>query len=110
MGPIKNQHVNGSKCGCCWSFATIAVVESINAMATGQMDVLSEQQLIDCDRSGGRRWVAWGCTVHRDQTAKCPLLQMDSSAAVGTPHPAAAYVSEGCYSHGMTPLLRGIPH
>lgn len=52
VGPIKNQHVNGSKCGCCWSFATIGVVESINAMATGQMQALSEQQLIACDKKG----------------------------------------------------------
>lgn len=44
--------VNGSKCGCCWSFATVGVVESINALATGQMDVLSEQQLIACDKKG----------------------------------------------------------
>lgn len=51
VGPIKNQHVNGSKCGCCWSFATIAVVESINALATGEMQVLSEQQLIACDKA-----------------------------------------------------------
>ena len=52
VGPIKNQHVNGSQCGCCWSFATIGVVESINALATGKMDVLSEQQLIACDKKG----------------------------------------------------------
>lgn len=52
VGPIKNQHVNGSKCGCCWSFATIGVVESINALATGKMEVLSEQQLIACDKKG----------------------------------------------------------
>jgi len=50
VGPIKNQHVNGSKCGCCWSFATVGVVESINALATGHLDVLSEQQLIACDK------------------------------------------------------------
>lgn len=52
VGPIKNQHVNGSKCGCCWSFATIATVESMNALATGKMEILSEQQLIGCDQAG----------------------------------------------------------
>ena len=110
MGPIKNQHVNGSKCGCCWSFATIAVVESINAMATGQMDVLSEQQLIDCDRSGGRRWVAWG--MHSTQGSNCqtPVDLDGQQCGRNSPHPAAAYISEGCYSHGMTPVLRIIPH
>jgi hypothetical protein len=63
VGPIKNQHVNGSKCGCCWSFATVGVVESINALATGHLDVLSEQQLIACDmkgeRAGSREYCCW---------------------------------------------------
>ena len=52
VGPVKNQHVNGSKCGCCWAFATIGVVECINAIATGQVVSLSEQQLLDCDHAG----------------------------------------------------------
>ena len=52
VGPVKNQHVNGSACGCCWTFATTGVVECIVAMATGKRISLSEQQLIDCDRAG----------------------------------------------------------
>ena len=52
VGPVKNQHVNGSACGCCWAFATIGVTECIVAMYTGQPIALSEQQLIDCDRAG----------------------------------------------------------
>ena len=54
MGPVKNQHVNGSACGCCWTFATTGVVECIVAMATGKPISLSEQQLIDCDRAGDK--------------------------------------------------------
>ena len=52
VGPVKNQHVNGSACGCCWAFATTGVTECIVAMYTGQPIALSEQQLIDCDRAG----------------------------------------------------------
>lgn len=54
VGPIKNQHVGGSPCGCCWAFATIGVTECIVAMATGKPISLSEQQLIDCDKAGAR--------------------------------------------------------
>lgn len=54
VGPIKDQHVNGSACGCCWTFATTGVAECIIAMATGKVIALSEQQLIDCDRAGER--------------------------------------------------------
>ena len=62
VGPVKNQHVNGSKCGCCWAFATVGVVECINAMATGEVASLSEQQLLDCDHAGG--WVALMRSLH----------------------------------------------
>ena len=75
VGPVKNQHMNNSPCGCCWvralqagrpqgcrarraahawhaqAFATIAAVECVNALVTGQNVALSEQQLIDCDRA-----------------------------------------------------------
>lgn len=66
VGPVKNQHVNGSKCGCCWAFATIGVVESINAMATGELVSLSEQQLLDCDHAGGAQAsiAAIDCCLH----------------------------------------------
>ncbi|KAK9073387.1 hypothetical protein SSX86_007711 [Deinandra increscens subsp. villosa] len=55
--PIKDQ----GHCGCCWAFATIGSVEAINQIVTGDLIRLSEQHLVDCDRShnkgcsGGRR-------------------------------------------------------
>ena len=62
VGPIKDQHVNGSACGCCWTFATTGVAECIIAMATGKVIALSEQQLIDCDRAGERSaWHLYAC-------------------------------------------------
>lgn len=59
IGPIKDQHVGGAPCGCCWAFATIGVTECIVAMATGKPISLSEQQLIDCDK--GAPWYDLGC-------------------------------------------------
>ncbi|XP_047970551.1 zingipain-2-like [Salvia hispanica] len=47
VAPIKNQ----GTCGSCWAFSTVAAVEAINKIVTGEMITLSEQELVDCDRT-----------------------------------------------------------
>lgn len=37
--------------GSCWAFSTVASVESINQIVTGNLVQLSQQELIDCDVS-----------------------------------------------------------
>lgn len=43
--------IDDKNTGSCWAFSTVATVEAINQIVNGELITLSEQELVDCDKS-----------------------------------------------------------
>lgn len=68
LPPIRNQ----GGCGSCWAFATVGAFECNIKIKDGKTVDLSEQYLVNCNRSG------WGCDggwwahdMHKNRTDQC---------------------------------------
>jgi len=48
MGVVSDVHSQGS-CGACWAITAVETIESANAVATGQLLDLAEEEVIACD-------------------------------------------------------------
>lgn len=50
------EYMAGYGAGSCWAFSAVGAVESINAIWTGNLLNLSEQQVLDCSDGGDCSW------------------------------------------------------
>jgi cathepsin L len=70
--PVKDQ----GECGSCWSFSTAEVVESYFALASGQLAVLSEQQILDCTSNPQECGGTGGCQGGTSEVAFEQIIAM----------------------------------
>ncbi|KAJ8447947.1 hypothetical protein Cgig2_028823 [Carnegiea gigantea] len=74
-------------CGSCWAFSTTGAIEGINAISTGELISLSEQELLDCDKTndgcdGGYMDYAFGWVINSggiDTEANYPYTGVDGT-------------------------------
>ncbi|GJU13728.1 cysteine protease XCP1-like protein [Tanacetum coccineum] len=59
--------------GSCWAFSTVAAVEGINQIVTGNFTKLSEQELIDCDTSFNNGCNRGTCDEKKDVSVRVTI-------------------------------------
>ncbi|CAH6420839.1 Papain family cysteine protease [uncultured virus] len=94
--PVKNQY----SCGSCWAFSTTGTIESMNAIKTGKLISLSEENLIDCSFNFGNQGCGGGL----------PSLAMDyviSNLGIDTEnsYPLTSVFYTDCLLPSMCPCL-----
>lgn len=82
VNPIKNQ----AQCGSCWAFATVANVEGVNFLKTKQLLSLSEQELVDCDKTTGDQ----GCQGGLPSNAYKDMIQNKIGLELESDYPYVA--------------------
>jgi cathepsin L len=104
ISAVKDQ----GQCGSCWTFGTAETVESYNALMTGQLPVLSEQQILDCTPNPMTCGGVGGCGGGTPELAYGMIYELGGLASEWT-YPYLSYWggnSSGiCYfnSTGATP-------
>ena len=72
ISAVKDQ----GSCGSCWAFSTVGSLEGHAAIAAGNLQQFSEQQLVDCDKDFGDL----GCKGGLMDTASQYLMQSKEPA------------------------------
>jgi len=89
-GVISNVKDQGG-CGSCWTFATVETIESYHALLTGDLPVLSEQQILDCTPNPQECGGTGGCMGGTSELALAHLIKMGGGIASEWTYPYKSY-------------------
>ncbi|CAA7047467.1 unnamed protein product [Microthlaspi erraticum] len=92
--PVKSQ----GGCNACWAFSAIAAVEGLTKIARGNLISLSEQQLVDCDRSRN-----YGCKGGSMEEA---FRYMAQSGGVSSENAYPFQVKDGTCRSSIKPVMK----
>jgi cathepsin L len=112
---VKNQ---GNICGCCWAFTTVATIEGIVKIKTGNSISLSEQQVLDCDEessgcNGGNFYNAFNSIIQSKGIVReedYPYIQNKQTCKLNGQIAAAAQITSyaNVVSNDEQQLLRAV--
>ncbi|KAM2612829.1 hypothetical protein TB2_032752 [Malus domestica] len=92
------------QCGCCWAFASVATVEGLNKLKTGNLISLSEQELIDCDTNSYDH----GCDGGNSKVAYDYMIKLNKSLATEDNYPYQAKDGGICRTTTVAPASGAI--
>jgi len=99
--PVKDQ----GQCGSCWTFATAELTESYWAMATGNLNILSEQQILDCTPNPNHCGGTGGCEGGTAELAWARITAMGGLSGEWT-YPYTSYYGTdfSCKMNQFSPI------
>jgi len=100
---VKNQ----GRCGSCYSFSTAQAVESYHALATGHLEILSEQQILSCIPNPRKCGGTGGCGGSTEVIALKGIIEMGGLSSEWT-YPYTSYFGENfnCNKTLVKPVVK----
>jgi len=100
--PVKNQGM----CGSCWSFGTAESIESFSALSSGQLQELSEQQILDCTANPRDCGGTGGCGGGTPELAYNQIMKTGLSSEWTYPYISFSGNNFKCKNNEIQPVVR----